>query len=184
MNINKIIEEEINNIIKENKIIDTIDFDNISYLGRGEFGEAYSIGNDMVLKLTSSKREHEIANEILNANSKLYDNAFAKIYEVGEYKNKYYIIMEELYTDSSIEDLYYQLDELLNEQNLPIQYVGYLEYNDEDISEELKIFINEIGSINRAYNNLGIIASDIQPDNLGYNKNGDLKAFDIDDKNK
>jgi hypothetical protein len=171
-------------IIKENKIIDSIDFDNIFYLGKGEFGKAYLIGNNMVLKLTSSKTEYEIANKILNANSKLYNDAFANIYEVGKYKNDYYIIMEELDTDSKIEDLYYELTNLLDQQNLPIQYVGYLEYNEDEISDELKNFINSIDYINRAYNNLGIEASDIQPDNLGYDKNNNLKAFDIDTKNK
>jgi len=171
-------------LIKENKIIDSIDFDNISYLGKGEFGKAYSIRNNMVLKLTSSKREYEIANEILNTNSKLYNDAFANIYEVGKYKNDYYIIMEELDTDSKIEELYYELIELLDQQGLPIQYVGYLEYNEGEITDKLQKFIDSIDYINRAYNTLGIMASDIQPDNLGYDKNGNLKAFDIDDKNK
>jgi hypothetical protein len=180
----KIIKEEFKKIVKENKIIDTIDFDNIFFLGKGDFGKAYSIENNMVLKLTNSKKEYEIANEILNSNSNLYKNAFAHIYETGKHDRYYYIIMEELDTDSNIENLYYELEEILNEQGLPIQHVNYLEYDENDISEDLQKFINEIGYINRAYNNLGIYASDIKYDNLGYDKEGNLKAFDIDDKNK
>jgi hypothetical protein len=36
----------------------------------------------------------------------------------------------------------------------------------------------------RAYRTLGIVASDIRPENLGYSESGKLKAFDIDDKQR
>jgi len=76
---------------------------------------------------------------------------------------------------------------LLEQQGLPIQYLGNLDEDDlnpEDkmLYQELSNFINGLENINRAYRNLGIEASDISPDNLGYDKNGVLKAFDIDDK--
>jgi len=50
------------------------------------------------------------------------------------------------------------------------------------ISEELQSFMNDIDDIIRAYRYLGIEASDIRPENMGYSKDGKLKAFDIDDK--
>ena len=48
-----------------------IDPDNLSYLGSGDFGEAYSVGDGRVLKKTTSKKEYEIASELVG---KDYDN--------------------------------------------------------------------------------------------------------------
>ena len=95
-----------------------------------------------------------------------------------------YIILEELDTDSSIEDLYYELQNLLDEQGLPIQYLSYLDTDELDISEELQSFMDDMEDIIRAYRTLGIEASDIRPENLGYSENGKLKAFDIDNKQR
>jgi hypothetical protein len=95
-----------------------------------------------------------------------------------------YIILEELDTDSSIEDLYYELQNLLDEQGLSIQYLSYLDTDELDISEELQSFMDDIEDIITAYRTLGIEASDIRPENLGYSENLKLKAFDIDNKQR
>lgn len=95
-----------------------------------------------------------------------------------------YIILEELEQDSRIEDLYSELSYYLDEQNLPIQYINYLDSDNIDISDELQKFINDIEDINNAYRYLGIEAFDISSDKLGYDKNGKLKTFDIDDRRR
>lgn len=164
-------------------IENNINPDDLSYLGKGEFGEAYSIGDGRVLKRTSSKSEFNFAEEIENKDIPALDG-FAKVYKTDIIDDNMYIILEELDTDSSIEDLYYELESHLADQGLPMQYLNHLDTDELDLSEELIEFINDIEDINRSYRYLGIEASDIQPGNLGYDKNGKLKAFDIDDKNK
>ena len=51
-----------------------------------------------------------------------------------------------------------------------------------DISDELQSFMNGVEYIIGAYRHLGIEASDVRPENLGYDKAGNLKGFDIDDR--
>jgi len=172
-------EKSINDFYIEN----SIDEDSLSYLGKGEYGEAYSIGDGRVLKITTSKNEFEIAQKLENDSSPVIDS-FAKIYKTEIVDNSKLIILEELEEDSHIEDLYYELENYLTEQGLGIQYVGHLDTDELEISEELQNFINDIEDIVRAYRYLGIEASDIQPDNLGYSKERKLKAFDIDDKDR
>lgn len=182
-----------NEFIKENininsKSIDdfylenNIDPDNLSYLGKGDFGTAYSIGDGRVLKKTFSENEFELAKKMENNDAPVLD-AFAKIYKTDIVDNEMLIIMEEIEEDSNIENLYYELQEHLDEQGLPIQHLHDLDTDELDISDELQKFMDELDDINRAYRFLGVYASDISPDNLGYS-NGKLKAFDIDDKQR
>ena len=168
---------ELDNFYQENNI----DPDDLSYLGRGDFGEAYSIGDGRVLKITGSKSEFEIAKKLENNTAPVF-NAFAKIYKTHIIGYNMYIIQEELYENSHIEDLYYQLEDMLSQQGLPIQYLNMLDTDEFEISDEMVKFMDEIDDINRAYRTLGIEASDIKPDNMGYNKEGILKAFDIEDR--
>jgi hypothetical protein len=97
------------------------------------------------------------------------------------------IILEEIDEDSHIEDLYYELQSYLDEQGLPIQYINNLDIDElgEELSEEMVEFMDQVDDIVRAYRYLGIEASDIKPDNMGYRiTDGKLVAFDIDDKNR
>lgn len=190
----KITESELKNLIK--KVVKelkeetmanfyakhSIDPEEMTYLGKGDFGEAYSIGNGMVLKITSSKSEFNLAKE-LQTNPR---EALVRIYDTEIVDNNMMIIEEELEEDSNVEDLFYQLLSILDEQGLPIQYMGNLDIDElnEQPDEEMIRFMDQIDDINRAYRSLGIEASDIRPENLGYDKNRILKAFDIDDKNK
>jgi hypothetical protein len=187
--INKI--KSINKFLNENiKTIDDfynendINPDDLSYLGRGDFGKAYSIGDGRVLKRTSSESEFNLAKEMENKNIPILNNAFAKIYKTDIINGEMLIILEELKEDSHIEDLYYELNEYLEEQGLPIQYLDNLDTDEIEISDELQSFMDDIDDINRAYRYLGIEASDIKTENLGYSKDGKLKAFDIDDKQR
>jgi hypothetical protein len=157
--------------------------DNLSFLGKGDFGTAYSIGDGRVLKITNSKQEFEIAKQLENDNAKVLES-FAKIFKTEIVDNNMMIILEELYEDSNIENLFYQLEDILNEQGLPIQYLYMLDYDLLDLDDDMIRFIDQIDDINRAYRYIGIEASDMKPDNFGYDRNGILKAFDIDNKKK
>jgi hypothetical protein len=162
-----------------------IDPEKLSYLGKGDYGTAYSIDNTgKVLKITSSYSEYEIAKQLIGKSNE-YDG-FVEFYDAAEINGKYYIIGEEVEEDSRIEDLYYDLSNMLETQGLPMQY---LEYFDKDAYEgtwdsEMEHFMGEISTINRSYRMLGIEASDLTPENLGRDKDGNLKAFDIEDRRK
>ena len=160
-----------------------IDPEELSYLGKGDFGTAYSTGDGRVLKRTTSKSEFKLATEMEQSDAPVL-NSFVKIYKTEIVKGEMYILQEELIEDSHIDDLYYELQSYLDEQGLPIQYLDHLDTDDLDISDELQKFMDDIDDINRAYRYLGIEASDIRPENLGYSQDGKLKAFDIDDRQK
>ena len=160
-----------------------IDPDGLSYLGSGDFGKAYSIGDGRVLKMTSSKNEFSLAKQMEDKDIPVL-NSIAKIYKTDIINNQMLIILEELEEDSHIEDLYYELQNYLDEQGLPIQYIDNLDTDEMEISDELQSFMNDLDDIIRAYRYLGVEASDIRPENMGYSKDGKLKAFDIDDKQR
>ena len=160
-----------------------IDPEELSYLGKGDFGTAYSTGDGRVLKRTTSKSEFKLATEMEQSDAPVL-NSFVKIYKTEIVKGEMYILQEELIEDSHIEDLYSELQSYLDDQGLPIQYLDHLDTDDLDISDELQKFMDDIDDINRAYRYLGIEASDIRPENLGYSQDGKLKAFDIDDKQR
>jgi len=153
----------------------------LSYMGSGDFGKAHSIGDGRVLKITRSKSEFDFAKELVGKDVPALDG-FVNFYAASIVDNQYYIIMEELEEDSDIEDLYYQVEELLSNEGLPIQYLHMLDTDELDLDEDILKFINDIEDVNHSYRILGVEASDIKPDNLGVDKNGKVKAFDIDDR--
>tara|TARA_R100000544_G_C2224331_1_gene59624 strand:+ start:255 stop:836 length:582 start_codon:yes stop_codon:yes gene_type:complete len=158
-----------------------INSEELSYMGSGDFGEAHSIGDGRVLKITRSKSEFDFAKELVGKDVPALDG-FVNFYAASIVDNQYYIIMEELEEDSNIEDLYYQVEELLSNEGLPIQYLHMLDTDELDLDEDILKFISDMEDINHSYRYLGIEASDIKPDNLGVDKNGKVKAFDIDDR--
>jgi hypothetical protein len=168
-------------------IENNIDEDELSYLGQGDFGTAYSIGDGRVLKQTTSKNEFAIAQSLENSTAPVFNNAFAQIYKTAIVDNQMFIILEELTEDREIDNYWYEMSDALNAVGLPVQYLDNLDPDDLEeygieISDDLQSFMNSLELIIRAYRNLGIEASDIRPENLGYDSNGNLKAFDIDNK--
>lgn len=143
-----------------------INIDTMSYLGKGDFGIAYSIGNGKVLKITSSYSEYEIAKDLISKN---YEG-FVKFFDTAEIGHKFYIICEEVDNDSSIEDLYYELSYILAEQNLSMQELYYFDEDQYEegnkISREMRVFMLGIAEINRCYRMIGIEASDVKPENM------------------
>lgn len=163
-----------------------IDVNNLNFLGSGDFGEAYSTGDGRVVKTTSSKVEYKLAKDILNHGNIGALDGFVDFYDADIVDGKMVIVMEELGEDlpdgTNIEDLYYELSDLLDEVQLPVQYIDHLDTDELDISENLDKFIYDMMDINHSYRYLGVEASDIKSDNLGVDKNGKIKAFDIHDK--
>lgn len=157
--------------------------DELSYLGSGDFGEAYSIGDGRVLKKTSSKNEFNLAKQMEGKDIPVL-NSLAKIYKTDIINRQMLIILEELEENLRIEDLYYELQDYLDEQGLTIQYLHMLDTDEIQISDKLQSFMDDLDDIIRAYRYLGVEASDIRPENMGYSKDGKLKAFDVDDKKR
>lgn len=181
-NFKQIINENIKTI-NDFYVENNIDPDNLHYLGKGDFGKAYSIGDGRVLKETSSKNEFNLAKQMEDKNIPVL-NSLAKIYKTDIVNGQMLILLEELDTDSHIEDLYWELQNYLDDQGLPIQYMDNLDIDNVEISDELQSFMNDLDDIIRAYRYLGVEASDIKPENMGYSKDGKLKAFDVDDKQR
>ena len=166
-------------------LVNDINPDNLSYLGSGDFGEAYSIGDGRVLKKTSSLKEFEIATElvgkIIPGLANIYSVGIVKLYN---YPANYYIILEELEEDSSIEDMWYELSNILDEKGFDISTLHYIDSEELGLENDMILFINSIEDIYRACANNGIDIPDIRPENLGRDERGDIKLFDIDDKNR
>ena len=78
-----------------------IDEDEISWLGSGDFGDAYDIGNGKALKTTKSKKEFDIAKQLINQDSKFdgFVNYYIaeKIEEVIKSADVEKVAIEEIY---------------------------------------------------------------------------------------
>ena len=162
-----------------------IDDEKLDYLGSGDYGTAYSVGNNKVLKITSSKSEYELAKQIMNGNFK----HIVKIYAVEKINNDYFILQEELIIKSNIEDKWNEMMNMLQSQDLPVQYIDNFdedEYEEQNgpIRQDIQDFMNGIYAIVSDYRKLVGDTSDIRLENIGYSINKELKAFDIDDRSK
>ena len=161
-----------------------IDSEELSWLGSGDFGEAYSTGDGRVVKFTTSKSEFNIAKKMLGKANQLTN--MVEIFAVITTSKGMTILQEEVDTESEpIEDLYYEVINILDTIGYSIQeiYVAMEEYKETYVIDpKVEKFADQISNINQDYNALGIMASDIRPENMGYDSKGTLKAFDIDDK--
>lgn len=158
-----------------------IDPDEIGYLGSGDNGEAYVVGDDRVLKITRSRKEFDHARRLINHN---YTN-IVDIYAAEKIGSDYYILMEEL---SPIDEN--EFDEA--EPYMPdgaYYFESYIESEEEAEDTELEppdssvvSFLESIRDVVYDLRSAGFGASvDIQPDNLGWS-GGTLKAFDLMEK--
>jgi len=163
-----------------------IEFNSVNYLGEGEYGTAYSLGNGKVFKLTNSANEFEIAGQILHKKIP----GIVQYHDRGWYSDKptiYYIVMDEVDTDSSIEDMFYRVELILTTQDLDISQINYFDEDEYDGSEgdldpDTLKFMNELHTIYRSCQGLGIRVPDINYGNLGYDASGTLTAFDLQDR--
>lgn len=183
------------------KILDNrFKFQQLNYLGSGNFGDAYDVGNNMVLKITKDNSEAIENLDLLHKDLRL----IAKPYGVFKLTSKstedvlYAIVLEKLKTDHDdtrrkIERLKYIFSDIfgLDFYNVLDGLVVGGRYNEyEDHKEKIDKYFNSnvedkkffIGLVNiaREVKRLGVESYDfINPDNLGYNKNGELSFFDL-----
>lgn len=174
--------------LKESESLDlyyaenNINPDKLFYLGGGENGSAYEIDNKRVLKKTRSKSEYEFNKFLLDNSGKGILNSFIKVYSVDEVDGEYYIIMENLDMPPKLETYYYKLIDILSENDLNIEDLHLLNYDNYNLDQDFINYIEDFKDILRAYKYLNITRPDISPDNLGYRVNGKLIALDIDQK--
>lgn len=159
--------------------------DDLHYLGKGDNGEAYIVNVndvDIVLKITSSKREYDIAKEIMDVGN---IHNIAKIYDTAYIDGYYYILQEYINEDSDIEYKFYEALELISSQGHDLVYNNfdaseYEEENGSPVDDDILEFMNELDDVVRAYKRLGVYPPDISSENLGRSSDGTLTAFDID----
>lgn len=175
--------DQLENFLRNNKI----EFNSVDWLGSGEYGNAYSLGNGTVLKITNSESEFEIAGQLLNKNIPGLVNVFDRGWYRDEKPKLYYIVMEELDTDSSIEDMFSRVEMILTTQGLDISQTGSFDEEEYDGSEgeldgETLKFMDDLTIIYRSCAQLGIRVPDVNYGNLGYDSTGHLKLFDVQDR--
>lgn len=160
--------------------------EDLDWMGSGDFGEAYSDGDGTIVKFTNSNSEFETAQEILAATGgrkKLIDLAFAEIEDAVEIDGNKIIIMEELDTDGA-EELFQDLDMMAEEAGVPLSEFWIDTDEVTEVDGDLIEGLDQLDDIFRAYRALGIFAPDVKGDNLGFGKDGRLKAFDIQERGK
>lgn len=158
-----------------------IDPDEIGYLGSGDNGEAYVVGDDRALKITRSRKEFEHARRLINHN---YTN-IVDIYAVEKIGSDYYILMEEL---SPIDESEFHEAEPYMPDGA-YYFESYIESEEETEDTELEppdsSVVSFLGSLRDVVYDLrsaGFGSSvDIQSGNLGWS-GGTLKAFDLMEK--
>ncbi len=180
-----------------NQVVNKLNLKNLKYIDGGNFGVAYEVNNNMILKITKDRSE---AVENFNLIGKNLER-IAKPYNVYEIKSKtekipetYAILLEKLKVTSEIERKYNRLNYVFSKLfNVDVsevveEYLGfnsgwirkidiynYFKKNPEDVD-----FFREITEIAKECHELGISSLDFYNwKNLGYKKDGKLGFFDI-----
>jgi len=162
-----------------------IDNEKVDYMGEGDFGTAFYDGNGRVIKITTSRTEIlHIKNLFDKRDNKMFNLAFVNIFDIAQINKRDFIyLMEELNTDDA-EERYDRYDSLLQDNNMSIGEILHLDDDDIDYTdnEDLEQFSRDLYYVTSAYQRLGVSTPDIHSGNLGYDNDGNLKAFDIDSK--
>lgn len=150
-----------------------IGLENEGWLNNGENGNAYTISDNKVIKITSDYNEFISTYRI----SKSDNPNLPKIHEMRVFPNgELGILMEELVTDG-IEELYGQAEFIAQNQGIDSIFDIELEDIQEEDHEVIK-FINDIIQSQYIYQLEGINDFDIQPNNIGLNSEGNYILFD------
>jgi len=158
------------------------------WLGKGCYGNAYSVGGGRVLKITSSESEYEIAVKLMEQPRENLVKIYAAEKAVeSPLRGYFYILQEELEQRSEDEDLFNEVSNILEAQGIPVSYIDYFdeeEYEAEngEIPGETKKFLQELSEVVWDARRFAGDNMDISADNLGRDEKGVLKAFDLDEK--
>jgi len=153
--------------------------EDITWLGEGDNGIAYETNDHRVIKQTSNKNEFDIASKLLKDQTD--ETPFAKIYAVEKINSYYFILEEKVKQNNKLENLYYQAQEIWESQGLDILNLDNIDLDDVE-DQQIIDFINELSHIAFHYRFYANIP-DLWLNNLGYNQNNQLVAFDLTDKN-
>ena len=149
--------------------------ENEGWLNKGDFGNAYDISDNKVIKITRDNNEFIQTFNILGNDS--YN--LPEVYEMRVFPDGTLgILMEKLVTDD-VEDLF-------NSWNLEceIAEVDLMNFDSDDlIDKNLKKFVDDIQYSIFEFNKKGVVFFDIHDGNIGLNKNGNYVLFDQTIKN-
>ena len=168
--------------MREEDLVDNwcteIGLENEGWLNNGENGNAYTISDNKVIKITSDHNEFISTYRI----SKSDNPNLPKIYDMRVFPNgELGILMEELVTDG-IEELYREAEFIAQDQDVySILNIEIEEVEDKD--PEVIKFIKDIIQSQYMYQLEGINDFDIQPNNIGLNSKGNYILFDQTKKN-
>lgn len=168
--------------MREEDLVDNwcteIGLENEGWLNNGENGNAYTISDNKVIKITSDHNEFISTYKI----SKSDNPNLPKIYDMRIFPNgELGIFMEELVTDG-IEELYREAESIAQDQDV----YSILDIEIEEIENkdpEVIKFIKDIIQSQYMYQLEGINDFDIQPNNIGLNSKGNYILFDQTKKN-
>ena len=146
-----------------------------SWVGDGDFGEAYLTMCGKILKVTSDEEEFVAANRLLGVSS----DHLIEVYTTDIYENNLIILMEELDTEG-ISDLFSEVTSALDEEGFDT--IEYLDTDDFELSEEGQKFFTDIQRCIEEYKSSGTIPMDIHENNIGRNSVGNYVLFDQKDK--
>lgn len=139
------------------------------YLGNGDYGAAFKVSSNQVIKITTDKRELFIASKLLNKETEY----FVEIYQITMFENGLIGILQEFVkTDKALSETMRSLCQcaLDNKQCMTEVDSALLDHD----QEELQTFMINYHEENNA---LDLRASDLHGSNIGY-RFGGIVAFD------
>ena len=140
------------------------------YLGSGDFGEAYMTECGKVVKVTSNESEFVIADSLIGKENEFTVNILKVDLVNGEY-----IILQELLDTDGIDDIYSEIDFIMQSECLTFDEIDPDDY---DMSEEAKKMVWDISASIYEYKKAGFMPEDISPSNMGLKENGNYGLFD------
>lgn len=157
-----------------------LDLENEGWIGSGEFGNAYMVSDEKVIKITSSPSEFINAYKLINTKNKISYNS--KIYEVIAFENGSYGILMDYLETNMVDEVFSELCNYADERNITIY-----DLDDEvldNASEEIIKMSNDLYFACEELRQNGISDYDIHSGNIGKNKDGNYALFDQMNKNQ
>ncbi len=177
----KIVESADSSVQKYCKI-KNLNYDQLSYLGKGDNGQAYFI-DGKVLKLTTSKSQVYF-NYLLLTNNNNDIQHIAQVYDITKIDYRYAILKQYLKQNNYIQNTFDILS-ILNVDVSQLNYFDAQDIQDQQLKSdyyEMQDYIDQIRFMYNECRELGLNVPDISQYNVGVDNNGTLKLMDLDDK--
>jgi hypothetical protein len=170
--------------LREENLVDDwcfeLDLDNEGWIGSGEWGNAYHLSDNKVIKITRDHEEFICSYHLLNKDTK-YN---AKIHDMRVFPNGDLGILMDHVDTSGVDNIFSEMNGFANDNDIDIfdidkdDHSGQLSNEAIKMSEDLYLAWKEVAS--HGYS--GSHALDIHDGNIGLNSNGDYSLFDQRDK--